>query len=57
MDIGGFINSAKRIFIVSKKPTWKEFNVMVKVTSIGIVLIGILAYIIYLLFQFTGVGF
>ena len=55
MDIGGFINSAKRIFIVSKKPTWKEFSTMVKVTSIGIILIGLLAFIIFLIFNVAGI--
>ncbi|MBI5884535.1 protein translocase SEC61 complex subunit gamma [archaeon] len=48
--LGSFIDSSKRIFIVSKKPDKKEFSAMAKITGLGIAAIGILGYIITLIF-------
>ena len=55
--IGEFISSSKRIFIVSKKPSWKEFSVMAKVTGIGIVIVGVIGFILEAIFKITGIGF
>lgn len=55
-DIKGFLDSAKRIFIISKKPTWQEYKVMLQVVGIGIIIIGIISYIIDLMFKTTGIG-
>ena len=54
--LGSFMESSKRILTVSKKPDKKEYNAMVKVTGIGIIVIGIIGYIIYLAFALTGLG-
>ena len=48
--IAGFIEDAKRIFTISKKPTKEEFLAMLKVVGLGIVIIGIIGYFISLLF-------
>ncbi|MBU0635963.1 protein translocase SEC61 complex subunit gamma [Candidatus Micrarchaeota archaeon] len=54
--LGNFFQSSKRIFIVSKKPNSQEFLQMSKITGIGIVLIGIIGFIVYFLFTFFGIG-
>jgi len=51
-QIHDFLNNVKRIFIISKKPTKEEFMVMAKITGLGIILIGVIGYIITLIFQF-----
>ena len=55
-NLGEFLNSSKRIFMVSKKPSWKEFKVMAKITGIGIIVIAMIGYIIFLAFYLTGLG-
>lgn len=61
MDIKGmisqFIEDSKRIFIVSKKPGTEEYKRMALIVALGMVLIGIIAFIIYFIFAVTGVGF
>lgn len=52
----GFVDSSKRVLIIAKKPTWEEFQVMAKVTGIGIIIIGVIAYVIYLIFALSGIG-
>jgi len=44
-----FTENTKRIFLVARKPTWKEFWNLSKVVGLGIVLIGALGFIIMLL--------
>jgi len=55
--ITSFIEDSKRIFIVSKKPTWEEYKRMALIVAIGIVAIGVIGFIIYLVFALTGVGY
>ncbi len=45
-----FIDSSKRIFTISKKPSGSEFRTMLKVTGIGIIIIGVIGYIVSLVF-------
>ncbi len=51
-DLGKFWVASKRIFTVSKKPDMQEYKIMSQVTGIGIIIIGVLAFIIMLIFQF-----
>ncbi len=55
--VGQFIDDSKRIFLVSKKPTMDEYKRMALIVAIGMILIGILAFIVYLAFALTGIGF
>ena len=50
-----FISSSRRVLLIAKKPDWKEFEVMAKVTGIGILIIALIAYVIYLFFAFVPV--
>ncbi len=49
-----FVDSSKRVFTVSKKPDAKEYMTMVKVTGLGILFIGVIGYLIGLIFLFLG---
>jgi len=51
IDIKGFLEDTKRIFTISKKPTKEEFLAMLKVVGIGIIIIGIIGYLVSLLFN------
>ncbi|MBN2126859.1 MAG: protein translocase SEC61 complex subunit gamma [Candidatus Diapherotrites archaeon] len=44
--ISDFIESSKRIFIVSRKPDWKEFTTISKITAIGILVIALIGYVV-----------
>ncbi|MDD5254184.1 MAG: protein translocase SEC61 complex subunit gamma [Candidatus Nanoarchaeia archaeon] len=46
-----FLQECKRVFTITKKPSKTEFIAIVKVTGIGIALIGLLGFIITILFQ------
>ncbi|MFH1588062.1 MAG: protein translocase SEC61 complex subunit gamma [Candidatus Diapherotrites archaeon] len=53
--IGSFIDDAKRIFTVSRKPDWKEFITIAKITAIGIAIIALIGYVIIFLVNVLGV--
>lgn len=55
--ISGFLEDSKRIFVVSRKPGWEEYKRMALIVALGMVLIGVLAFIIYLFFVLTGIGY
>jgi len=41
-----FISESKRVFLVTKKPGWKEYKLAAKITGLGIILIGVIGMII-----------
>ena len=41
-----FIIESKRVFKITKKPSKEEFKAIVKVSSIGILIIGVIGFII-----------
>jgi protein transport protein SEC61 subunit gamma-like protein len=49
-----FISDSKRIFVVSRKPTMDEYKKMALIIAIGIVIIGVLGFLIQLIFTLTG---
>jgi protein transport protein SEC61 subunit gamma-like protein len=55
--IGNFVEDSKRIFFVSKKPTMEEYKRMALIVALGIVAIAVIAYVIYLFFALTGIGY
>jgi protein transport protein SEC61 subunit gamma and related proteins len=55
--LGQFFDDSKRIFLVSRKPTMDEYKRMALIVALGMVLIGIIAFIVYLFFSLTGIGF
>jgi protein transport protein SEC61 subunit gamma and related proteins len=44
-----FIASSRRILNISQKPTRKEFLFMSKIIALGIVIIGIIGYLVKLI--------
>jgi len=51
-----FWNSSRRIFTVSKKPDRSEYKVMAQVTGIGIIIIGVIAFLMRIIFVFIKIG-
>jgi protein transport protein SEC61 subunit gamma-like protein len=48
MDIKKFLTQCKRVFVVATKPTSQEFRQTAKITGLGIVLIGLVGFLIWL---------
>ena len=46
-----FLIQSKRVFKVTKKPSKEEFKVISKVTGIGILIIGLIGFIIRLAWE------
>ena len=46
-----FIKECARVLKVTKKPTSTEFKTIVKVSGIGILLIGLIGFVIQLLYR------
>ncbi len=47
-----FINEAIRVLRVTKKPSKDEFLTVVKVTGLGMLIIGAIGFIIFIISQF-----
>ena len=41
-----FVTESKRVLMVTKKPTTLEFKTIVKVSGLGIIIIGLVGFII-----------
>ncbi len=50
-DLKAFVAKSKRVWLVLKKPTRKEYEMIAKVSAIGIVLLGVLGFIISLVMK------
>jgi protein transport protein SEC61 subunit gamma-like protein len=48
MEIKKFLTQCKRVFVVATKPTNQEFRQTAKITGLGIVLIGLVGFLIWL---------
>ena len=46
--INGFITDTQRILIVSKKPDTPTYINMLRITALGLVILGVLGYIVEL---------
>ncbi|MFH1752496.1 MAG: protein translocase SEC61 complex subunit gamma [archaeon] len=53
--ISSFYFSSKRIFTVSNKPSRQEYIVMAKVTGLGIIIIGVIGFVVTLIFKLIGI--
>ncbi len=51
-----FMESTKRILTVSKKPSNPEYNEMIKVTGLGILLIGLVGFVVLFIFAVLKIG-
>jgi len=50
-DLKAFVAKSKRVWLVLKKPTRKEYEMIAKVSAIGILLLGVLGFIISLVMK------
>ena len=50
MNFRTFLDNSKRVFLVAKKPTWQEFWNLSKIVAIGIALIGVVGFLIVIMF-------
>ncbi len=48
-----FFTESRRVLMVTKKPGWKEFKMAVKITGIGMILIGTIGLIIRMIGYLT----
>ncbi|MGX8694502.1 MAG: protein translocase SEC61 complex subunit gamma [Methanobrevibacter sp.] len=49
-----FIKDSKRVLKVSRKPDKQEYIELAKVTSIGVVIVGVIGFAIFLLGSLIG---
>jgi protein transport protein SEC61 subunit gamma-like protein len=49
--IKDFIRECKRVLIVTKKPSKDEFKTIVKVSGLGIIIIGVIGFLIQMVKQ------
>ena len=55
MGIGEFVGECKRVFKVTKKPSKTEYQVIVKASGIGILILGGLGFIIHIILTFVPI--
>jgi len=53
-SIRGFIENCRRVLRLAKRPEGKEVRLTARVCAIGLVLIGVLAFVIHLIFIVIG---
>lgn len=52
--LSDFISQIRRVLLVSNKPDKEEFKLSIKITGIGIVIIGIIGFLIFIIAQLFG---
>ena len=54
MGIGSFMQSARRLFHVAQKPNWDETVLLIKISLIGVGIVGGIGFVIRVLFWLVG---
>ncbi len=54
MDIKGFINQARRVMKIARKPDYAEFERMFKIVGVAAFAIGFIGFVISFLFSLIG---
>jgi protein transport protein SEC61 subunit gamma-like protein len=55
-QIKDFIHKSIRVLRVSYRPTTEEFYTTLKITGLGMILIGLIGYILSVIFGFLEIG-
>lgn len=55
MDVKGFLKKCLRVLKIARKPDKTEFTTSAKITGLGILAIGTLGFIIYLIANLRGI--
>ena len=50
-DLKAFATKSKRVWLVLKKPSRKEFEMVAKVSAIGVLLLGVIGFFISILIK------
>ena len=50
-DLKAFVAKSKRVWLVLKKPSRKEFEMVAKVSAIGVLILGVLGFIVSILIK------
>ncbi|MEK6840587.1 MAG: protein translocase SEC61 complex subunit gamma [Nanoarchaeota archaeon] len=50
-DLKAFYEKSKRVWLVLRKPNKKEFEMVTKVSAVGILLLGVLGFFISILIK------
>ncbi len=55
--IRNFLSESRRVLLVTKKPSWKEYKLAAKITGLGMVIIGLIGLLITVIgYLITGTG-
>lgn len=55
MSISNKLKDFKRVLGITKKPSKDELSMSVKITGLGILLIGLIGFVIYIIAMITGI--
>ncbi|MBW6451307.1 MAG: protein translocase SEC61 complex subunit gamma [DPANN group archaeon] len=55
MSIKNKLKDFKRVLNITKKPSKAELSMSIKITGIGILLIGLVGFVIYIFAMITGI--
>lgn len=51
-----FAQQCKRVLMVASKPDMEEFKLSSKITGIGLIVIGIIGFVLFMIFQVIGLN-
>jgi len=54
LNILRFIRQSRKIFYAFHKPTWSDLKQTAFVTGLGMVLIGVIGYVLFIIFRFIS---
>ena len=54
MGVGSFLQSARRLFHVAQKPGWDETYLLIKISLLGVAIVGGIGFVIRVLFWLVG---
>ena len=54
MGARSFIQSARRLFHVAQKPDWEETALLIKISILGVAIVGGIGFVIRVLFWLVG---
>ena len=55
-DLKAFVAKSKRVWLVLKKPSRKEFEMVAKVSAIGVLLLGVIGFLVSILIKLLFVS-
>ena len=55
MVLKGFLKNCMRVLKVTRRPTKKEYTTASKITGLGIIIIGSIGFVIFLIFKLLGI--